>query len=183
MSARYCCITISCDASCHSTRHLSLVSERVYTPNHGRALQSQADLRLPVDGEPWWRWQGLNQAAIHDTQIRSIEQENDEELGWKQNPRGLEARGRNPVVPSYDCISVINPQFLQLCFKLQSQRRHQKSTNRLKVFWLCEGKCQHWVGNNRFKIMRCWFWLADSSLNHTNIPFETKKCPLSQDTA
>ena len=55
-SARVCCITNLCDASCYRTRHPFFVSERVYTPNHGRALQSQADLRLPVDGEPWWRW-------------------------------------------------------------------------------------------------------------------------------
>ena len=44
------CITNSCDASCYRTRHLSFVSERVTPPNHGRALQSWVDLRLPVDG-------------------------------------------------------------------------------------------------------------------------------------
>ena len=49
-SARVCCITNLCDASCYCTRHLSFVSERVTPPNHGRALQSSADLRLPVDG-------------------------------------------------------------------------------------------------------------------------------------
>ena len=53
---RLCCIVL------HKVVWCSMLSSSFFrfragsTPNDGRVLQSSTDLRLQVDGGPWWRW-------------------------------------------------------------------------------------------------------------------------------
>ena len=50
---------------CHKHVWCSMLSSSFFCfragqpPNDGRVLQSSTDLRLHVDGEPWWRWIGV----------------------------------------------------------------------------------------------------------------------------